>query len=154
MSRPRSSVEINKMVDQTVSMIEQIQDNLQEPTTNAALVHHPNVIIKKESNADEVENSGDELQGSIENDPNRAFMEEKSEDENTPGNFYSQISLKLRILAYMNKKLVLFLVHYTVRHSPPVKKTRTQKLQEETADFLGEDFNPLGPRNKKKKDDN
>ena len=112
------------------------------------------VIIKKESNADEVENSGDELQGSIENDPNRAFMEEKSEDENTPGNFYSQISLKLRILAYMNKKLVLFLVHYTVRHSPPVKKTRTQKLQEETADFLGEDFNPLGPRNKKKKDDN
>ena len=39
-----------------------------------------------------------------------------------------------------------------MRHSPPAKKTRTEKLQDDCAAFVGEDFNPLGPRNKNKKD--
>ena len=42
------------------------------------------------------------------------------------------------------------LVHYTIRRTPPPKKTQMEKLQEETAGFLGENFDPLQPRNKNK----
>lgn len=44
----------------------------------------------------------------------------------------------------------MYLVHYTIQRTPPPKKTQMEKLQEETADFLGENFDPLQPRNKNK----
>lgn len=88
------------MVDQTVTMIESIQENLQEPTTNSALVLHPDVVVKLEPNSQsieriKVENSDDGTEGSMENDPNRAFIEDQAEEETTPGNvlfkFFFQI---------------------------------------------------------------
>ena len=90
-SRPRSSAEIDQMVDQTVTMIESIQENLQEPTTNSALVLHPDVMVKREPNRQstgrmKVENSDDGTEGSMENDANRAFIEDQSEEDTTPGN--------------------------------------------------------------------
>lgn len=75
------------MVDQTVTMIENIQDNLQEPPTSSALVQHPKVVIKREGQSIDVEkNSCDDTEGSIENDANRAFIEDEDKEESTPGN--------------------------------------------------------------------
>ena len=76
------------MVDQTVTMIENIQENLQEPSTSSALVQHPKVTIKREAKRQSLDekNSCDGTEGSIENDPNKAFIENEDEDENTPGN--------------------------------------------------------------------
>ena len=88
------------MVDQTVTMIESIQENLQEPTTNSALVLHPDVVLKREPNSQsiermKVENSDDGTEGSMENDPNRAFIEDQAEEETTPGNVLFQFFFQI-----------------------------------------------------------
>ena len=93
------------MVDQTVTMIESIQENLQEPTTNSALVLHPDVVVKREPNSQsiermKVENSDDGTEGSMENDPNRAFIEDQAEEETTPGNVLFQFFFKFNFAAY------------------------------------------------------
>lgn len=76
------------MVDQTVTMIENIQENLQEPSTNSALVQHPKVTIKRESKGQSLDekNSCVDTEGSIENDHDKAFIEDEEKEESTPGN--------------------------------------------------------------------
>ena len=93
-SRPRSAAEIDVMVDQTVSMLENVQVNLQKPKTTSALVHHPEVLIKREpiereqaADNDMKKDHDEETEGSMESeDPNKAFIEDDHEDD-TPGNF-------------------------------------------------------------------
>ena len=90
---------MNEIVDQTVSMLENVQENLQKPTTTAALVHHPEVVIKREPQdgheqaADEENEFQDgETEGSIKsNDPNQAFIEVDDAEDRTPGNFHKTL---------------------------------------------------------------
>lgn len=85
---------MNEIVDQTVSMLENVQESLQKPKPTAALVYHPDVVIKREPKDDQEQAADenvqdDETEGSIKrNDPNQAFIEDDDDKDRTPGNFH------------------------------------------------------------------